>query len=125
MAGVNLASFKVLRKKYNEATKNYDDLRTNSFHQEGYLMGDSVILWDAMWGYSNLYDDLETLEIEIKQQLRACSDLKNRNEYEDMVSEIEYLKSNCISDYKEIKSALGEFGDSELRSMEEFRIDRL
>ncbi|EQK37966.1 hypothetical protein C671_3490 [[Clostridium] bifermentans ATCC 19299] len=124
MPGVDLNSFKRLRKEYKNLSSEYSTLNSNSFNG-GYLSGDRESLWDAMWRYSDLYDSLDTLGIQIEQQLRACSDLKNRDEYEGMISDIESLKSDCISDYNEIKSGLGQFSDSERRRMEEFRIDRL
>lgn len=125
MPGVNLSSFKELKNNYKNGVEKYNSIRKDTFTSEGYFQGDRESLWDSMWNYSDLYNDLNKLGIQIQQQLKACSNLGVACNYEEMINNIERLKCNCISDYHSIKNAIREFSDSELNRMTEFKIDRL
>lgn len=124
MTTIKQGSYSKIRKEAKKISKSYHDIRNSNFDDDDCLEGDWESLWGGMWQLSDLFNDCKKSISKIECMLDSYTNFGTKQDYEEILSDLERTKTNIIHDYKLIKDGLNEFSDGEIERMKEFKIER-
>lgn len=126
MPSINYSYYKNIRSRFDNMSIQFNEFKNS--HKHIMENGDWEDLFQRLYSISDFYDNNSDLEVELKSLLSSQKFNEKQTEYEAMYNDTEYMISEVKYMYREIKDLCnrgGEFSDSELRSIQHFRIDSM